>query len=137
MTRQRAFETAASRRRRDPIVWIIDGVQVRLRASVDMIEMGEILERLKDEKPAGMSDIAWTADRRRVLEEVLLGFIEPESHEGWETVLPDIDFPMMNEMLSDLIEEYTGQANPTQAQSSSGGSSLTGGGSMAGAPLEA
>jgi hypothetical protein len=132
MTRKKAFETAANRRRRDPIVWEIDGVSVRLRASVDMIEMGEILERLKDDKPEGMSDISWTADRRAVLEEVLLGFIEPDSHPGWQSVLPDIDFPMMNDMLTELIQEYTGQANPTQEQSSSGGSSTTGDDSTAG-----
>lgn len=136
MTRQKAFETAVGRRRKNPIVWIIDEVPVKLRSSVDLIEMGEALESLGDQKPEGMSDMAWASDRMEKIEAVLRGFIEETSLENWDRVVRDIDPPLMNEMLTELIQEYTGQGNPTQGSLSSDGSSPTGRDSMDGERAE-
>lgn len=137
MTRQRAFQTAAARRRANPIEWVIDDVTVRLRPSVDLLEIADLVEALQAPIPEGMNDIKAAQAKRETFLEIVRHFLEPGAHEPFASVAADLDFGILTEMIEELVQEYTGQANPTQEQSSSDGSSETGSSSTAGAPAEA
>jgi hypothetical protein len=137
VTRQRAFTTAAARRRANPIEFVIDDVTVRLRASVDLVEMADMIEALQAPTPEGMNEIRAAQEKRLVLLDLVRTFLEPGAHAAFQTVADDLDFMVLTDMVEQLIEEYTGQANPTQAQSSSDGSSETGNSSTDTAPSEA
>lgn len=137
MTRKRAFETATARRRANPIEWDIDSVTVRLRPSVDLIEIADLVESLQDPTPEGMSDIKASQIKRETFLDIIRHFLETGAHDAFESVSADLDFAMLSEMIQELVMEYTGQANPTQEQSSSVGSSETGSSSTAIAPSEA
>lgn len=137
MTRQRAFQTAAARRRANPIEWVIDDVTVRLRPSVDLLEIADLVDALQAPTPEGMNDVKAAQMKRETFLEIVRHFLEPGAHEAFDSVAADLDFGMLTDMIQDLVQEYTGQANPTQEQSSSDGSSETGSSSTAGAPAEA
>jgi len=137
MTRQRAFQTAAARRRANPIEWVIDDVTVRLRPSVDLLEIADLVDALQAPAPEGVNDVKAAQMKRETFLEIVRHFLEPGAHEAFASVAPDLDFGMLTDMIQDLVQEYTGQANPTQEQSSSDGSSETGNSSTAGAPVEA
>jgi hypothetical protein len=137
MTRQRAFITATARRRANPIEWVIDDVTIRLRSSVDLIEIADLVEALQSPAPEGMNDIAAAHLKRVTFTDIIRHFLEPSSHEAFGTVAPDLDFGMLSEMIQELVQEYTGQINPTQEQSLSTGLSETGNSLMATAPSEA
>lgn len=137
MTRQRAFTTAAARRRANPIEWVIDDHTVRLRASVDLTEIADMVEALEQPLPDNVNGIQAGAERKAVLISIVRTFVEPGSHGAFDVVAPDLDAVLLNEMLEDLVTEYTGQANPTQASPSSLGSSTTGPTSTDGAEPEA
>ena len=137
MTRQRAFQTATARRRANPIEWVIDDVTVRLKASVDLIEIADLVETLQAPTPEGMSDIKASQVKRDTFLDIIRHFLEPDAHDAFATIAADLDFSMLSDMIQELVTEYTGQANPTQEQSSSDGSSETGSSSTAGAPVEA
>lgn len=136
MTRQKAFMTAAARRRANPIEWIIDEETVRLRSSVDLSEIADLLEALQAPTKKGDSEIRAASEKRKILLDVVRTFVLEESLEGFDRVGPDLDFLILSEMVQELIAEYTGQGNPTQASSSSTGSSETGSSSTAGASPE-
>jgi hypothetical protein len=137
MTRKRAFETATARRRANPIEWEIDDVTVRLKASVDLLEIADLVESLQAPTPEGMNDIKASQIKRETFLDIIRHFLEPGAHDAFAKVAPDLDFAMLSDMIQELVAEYTGQANPTQEQSSSVGSSETGSSSTAGAPAEA
>jgi hypothetical protein len=137
MTRQRAFQTATARRRANPIEWVIDDVTVRLKPSVDLIEISDLVESLQADTPEGVSEIKASQIKRETFLDIIRHFLEPDAHDAFASIAPDLDFSMLSEMIQELVEEYTGQANPTQEQSSSGGSPETGSSSTAGAPVEA
>lgn len=121
MTRQRAFQTAAARRRANPIEWVIDDVTVRLRAKVELVELAELVTALQAPLPEGMNEILAADEKRIVLLDMVRTFLEPGAVEPFNTVADDLDFTILSEMVQDLILEYTGQANPTPAPSSSAG----------------
>ena len=137
MTRQRAFQTAAARRRANPIEFVIDDTVLRLRPSVELSELADMIEALQAPLPDGMNELRAADDKRRVLLDLVRTFLEPGAHEAFATVENDLDFGILTEMVEELVLEYTGQANPTQAQSSSDGSSETGNSSTATAQPEA
>lgn len=137
MTRHRAFTTAAARRRNDPIVWTIDDQEVRLRASLDLAEIGPVVDVLQEPLPEGANQVTAAALKRDALVTAVRAFVAPESHEAFDAVAPDLDIAIMVEMIQDLVQEYAGTANPTQPSSSSDGSEPTGPSSTDGVPAEA
>lgn len=122
MTRQRAFQTAAARRRSNPIEWVIDDVTVRLRANVELAEVAALVEALQEPLPEGKNEILGVAEKRGKLIELVRTFLEPGAVEHFDKVSDDLDFVIIAEMVQELIMEYTGQTNPTPAPSSSDGS---------------
>ena len=137
MTRQRAFTTAAARRRANPIEWVIDGVTIRLKPSVDLLEIADLVDALQAPAPEGVNDVKAAQMKRATFIDIVKHFLEPGAYEPFDSVAGDLDFGMLTEMIQELVQEYTGQANPTQEQSSSDGSSETGSSLTAGAPVEA
>jgi len=118
MTRQRAFQTAAARRRANPIEWVIDDVTVRLRATVELVELAALVEVLQAPLEEGKSEIIAADEKRLVLLDLVRTFLEPGAIEHFNKVANDLDFTILSEMTQELILEYTGQANPTPAPSS-------------------
>jgi hypothetical protein len=136
---KKSFLTAAARRRQEPIVWEIDGRDIKFRASVDLATIGKAtsaIDSSDDEDENGSVFDTLVAKRDKALDAMRL-FIEPDSLDDFNAVAPDIDLPMlMQGMLMELITEYTGQENPTQASPSSDGSLETSVTSTAGAQQE-
>lgn len=120
--REKAFITAAARRRQNPIVWHIDDTTVRLKASADLADISDAIHEIQKPIPDGANQIKAAAEKRLLLVDAMLAFIVPEDHEAFRGIQDDLDFAMLTEMLNDAIIEYTGQAeNPTQVPSSSDG----------------
>jgi hypothetical protein len=137
MTRQRSFQTAAARRRANPIEWIIDEQTVRLRSNVDLSEIADAIAALQAPAPEGVSELHAAEEKRQTLCDVVRTFLEPGAHKAFDSIRDDLDFSILTEMLTDLISEYTGQENPTQQPSSSDGLPTTGSSLTAGAEPEA
>jgi hypothetical protein len=126
MTRSKSFETAAARRRKDPIVWTIDGVEVLLRASMDLAEIAPLTTDLTKDISEDEMTIEMATQKRRQMIKIVEKFVDPSNVEEFQTVSEDLDFAILNEMMTDLVSEYTGAPNPTPEQSSSVPSSPTG-----------
>lgn len=131
MTRHRSFTTAAARRKADPIIWTVDGTDLLLRATIDIVEVAAALETLRD--PADGNAAKAVAEKRAAMLEIMRGFIEPSHHDAFAEVAPNLDMNLLAEMIRDAAQEYSGAANPTSAPSSSDGSPETGESSTAGA----
>ena len=136
MTRQKSFQTAAGRRRQDPIIWNIDGTEINLRPSVDLAEIAPLVEELQAPIPDGANQVEAAVSKRAAMVKTVRTFIDEASRQAFDKVAPDIDMPMLTEMVQDLIAEYAGTANPTKPSSSSDGSPETGPSSTDGAPQE-
>lgn len=136
MTRSRSFQTAAARRRQDPVIWEIDDKTIRLRSSVALPDLADLVDLLQEPVPEGMSPMKYAVERRVTLIERMRPFIEKESIADYEAVAEDLDIQTVGEMISDLIAEYAGTRNPTKPSSSSPGSDLTGSSSTDGVPAE-
>lgn len=122
----------------DPIIWSIDGQEIRLKASVDVTELGTIAEGLKsDIENAEDATMAAMARRRQVMLDLVSLCVEPDDLDAFHAVSEDFDLAILLEMVQEVIAEYSGAANPTKASSSSDGSSTTGETSTAGALPEA
>lgn len=134
-TRQRAFQTAAARRRANPIEWVIDEQTIRLKSRVELADLADLLDVLQRPFPEGEPEIRAAEAKRRDLLDQMKCFIEPGAIAAFEEVEPDLDFIIVTELVQELILEYTGQQNPTQQSSSSDGSSETGSSSTAGVDL--
>jgi hypothetical protein len=136
MTRQKAFQTAAARRRANPIEFVIDDVTIRLKPSVDITSIADLLDELQADPPEGESEIKAATAKKATMVAILRTFILDESQAGFTQIEPDLDFGILIEMITDLVQEYTGQANPTQQPSPSNGSPETGPSSTDGAAQE-
>lgn len=136
MTRSRSFTTAAARRRSDPIVWTIDGTDIRLRASVDLAEIAPLVDELQSPTPEG-NQVLTVAAKRAALVGTVATFVQDDDRTLFTDLAPDLDMGMLVEMVQDLIAEYAGTANPTKRSSSSDGSSPDGESSTDGAQPEA
>lgn len=136
MTRHKAFVTAAFRRREDPIVWTIDEIDVRLRASVDLAAIGHLIDTLQEEPEDGSTGMSAAIAKRTKLLVAIRQFVLPESHDAFDRVADDLDFTVLSEMSTELIREYSGAGNPTRPGSSSDGSEATGESSTDGAQPE-
>lgn len=124
MTRTRSFQTAAARRRNDPLVWEIDGTTIHLRATFELADIAPMLEPLVNRGGETMT-IADAASKRKVLIDCVAEFVDPADRAAFVGLAPDIDTQMLGDMLQELVEEYAG-VNPTQRGESSAGSQPTG-----------
>jgi len=136
MTRQKAYTTAAARRRANPIELLIDDHTIRLRASADLTDIADLIDEISRPVDDGESEIRSAIDRKGKMVELVRTFVQPGSQSDFDAVSPDLDPMILQQILLDLIVEYTGQANPTQAPLSSDGSSETGSSSTDGAVQE-
>ena len=136
MTRQRSFQTAAARRRAEPIVWDIDGQTVHLRPSVGLPDLVDLVDMVQEPIPDDMSPMKYAVQRRTSLIARMRPFIEPDSLDSWDAVADDLDIQIIVEMIQELIAEYAGTRNPTKPSSSSPGSDTTGESSTDGAQPE-
>lgn len=136
MARTRSFETAASRRRKDPIVWDIDGQKVQLVSSLELLDLADLIEALQTTDTEEENSLKVAAKKRLVLLDIVARFVMPESKPGFQDIVSDLDIHILSEMVQDLIEEYSGAKNPTKPQSSADGSSETGATSTDIAPPE-
>lgn len=137
MPRIKSFETAAARRRRDPIVLEIDGTEIRCLASVDLAEIAHAQELMGEESPEDMSASERVRFQRRNLLAAIKVMIEPDDHTLLDAMESDLDFRMIGEMIRELFAEYAGAGNPTKPAESSAGSPETGSSSTDGAQPEA
>lgn len=124
MTRTRSFQTAAARRRNDPLVWEIDGTTIRLRTTFELADIAPMLEPLikRDGETLTISE---AAEKRKVLVDCVAEFVSDTDRAAFLGLAPDIDTQMLGDMLQELVEEYAG-VNPTQRGESSAGSQPTG-----------
>lgn len=136
MSRVRQFQTAAARRRKDPLIWEIDGKTIRLVSSLELADLAELIEALQEDGEEGENSIRLAAKKRLLLLEIMSKFLEPESKPLFDELSPDLDIHLLNEMVVDLINEFSGAANPTKPSSSSAGSERDGESSTDGVPQE-
>jgi hypothetical protein len=114
MTRNKSFETAAARRRANPIEWTIDGVTIKLRSSMNLTEIAGLYEELQAPTPEGKNDMVSADEKRNTLVNIIKTFLEPSSLAEFDKVSDDLDAGILAEMMQELVLEYTGQANPTE-----------------------
>jgi hypothetical protein len=119
--RNKSFETAAARRRKDPIVWNIDGNEIKLRASVQIDELADAVDELSKDVE-GDNALKVAEAKRQIMLDILRAFVEKDSVKAVNAVAADLDVGILDEMLTDLIAEYMGAGNPTKPSSSSDGS---------------
>lgn len=124
MTRHRSFTTAAARRKADPIIWDIDGTEIRLRSFVDIIEIAEAVERMQ--APMDDQSITGIVARKAAMVEIITTFVDEGCRDAWQSVAPIVDLGILVEMTRDAIAEFAGLGNSGPLSSSSGGSSATG-----------
>ena len=126
MARMKSFETAAARRRKDPIVWDIDGQQIRLVSSLELLDLADLIDALQTTYSEEENSLKVAAKKRLVLLDIVARFVMPESKPAFQDVITDLDIHILSEMVQDLIEEYSGAKNPTKPSLSSDGSETTG-----------
>jgi hypothetical protein len=136
MTRHRSFQTAAARRRAEPIIWTIDDHDIRLRTSVSLADLADLVDILQTPVPEDQTPMRFAVERRSTIIQGIRPFVEDESLTVYESVCDDLDVQTLGEMVSDLIAEYAGSRNPTKPSSSSPGSDPTGPSSTDGAQPE-
>lgn len=115
-------------------MWEIDGTEIRLRPSVDLVEIAEAVEQLQ--APIEGNSLEGIVKRRTLMVDMIATFVTPEDRDQFAAISGDLDVAVLVEMVQEVTGEYTGTGNPTQPESSSDGSSLTGNSSTAGALLE-
>lgn len=114
MTRQKAFQTAAARRRANPIEWQVDEVTIKLKSSMNLTDIAELYEELQAPAPEGVNDMVAAEQKRQTLTNIIKMFVEDSSLPYFDQVSDDLDAGILAEMMQDLVQEYTGQANPTE-----------------------
>lgn len=119
--REKSFQTAAARRRQNPIVWHIDDVTVRLKPMLELADIADALHEIQQPIPEGANQIKVAAEKRARLVEVIRVFVEADDLAAFERIESDLDFLLLSELLNDALTEYTGQTNPTSQPSSSDG----------------
>jgi hypothetical protein len=137
MDRNKTYETAAARRRNDPITLTIDGQQIHLVSSLELLDMADLIEALQAPVDEKESSLRAAAKKRNLLLQIISRFVQPGSQADFDRIAPDLDIHICSDMVQDLIEEYSGAKNPTRRQSSSPGSQEIGESSTAGASPEA
>lgn len=126
MARTRSFETAASRRRKDPITWNIDDQSIRLVSSMDLLDLADLIDALQAPVNDDESSLKAAAQKRQTLLSIVRKFVIEDDQRAFDSVMDDLDIHLLSEMVQDLIQEYSGAKNPTKPQSSADGSLETG-----------
>jgi hypothetical protein len=121
MDRNKTYETAAARRRNDPITLTIDGQQIHLVSSLELLDMADLIEALQAPVDEKESSLRAAAKKRNLLLQIISRFVQPGSQADFDRIAPDLDIHICSDMVQDLIEEYSGAKNPTRRQSSSRG----------------
>lgn len=135
MARIKSFETAAARRRKDPIVFDIDGQTIRLVASLDLLDLADLIDALQAPSDDD-SSLKAAAEKRQTLLTIVRKFVTDDDQRAFDSITDDLDIHLLSEMVQDLIQEYSGAKNPTKPQSSADGSPETGETSTDGVPQE-
>lgn len=118
MSRIRSFQTAAARRRQDPIIWDIDGQQIRLVASLELADLADLIEALQADDDSAENSIRAAVGKRKVLLEIVERFIIEDDRPKFTAVSADLDIHILSQMVQELIGEYSGSTNPTKPSSS-------------------
>lgn len=122
MSRIRSFQTAAARRRNDPIIWDVDGEQIRLVAALELADLADLVEALQADTDPDANSIRVAVEKRKLLLDIVGRFIIDEDQSKFTKVSDDLDIHILSQMVQELIGEYAGSANPTKPSSSSAGS---------------
>lgn len=135
MTRQRSFTTAAARRRSDPIVWTIDGTDLRLLPFIDVALFGS----LADAVSAQPSEPGWPGiiAKRDGIVALMRECFHEDDRETWDRLVPEVEPALLGELSQEMLMEFAGAPDPTPPSSSVSGSSATGASSTGGALPEA
>jgi hypothetical protein len=126
MSRIRSFQTAAARRRNDPIIWDIDGEQIKLVATLELADLADLIEALQADPEDNANSIRVAVEKRKLLLDIVERFIIDEDRANFKKVADDLDIHILSQMVQELIGEYAGSANPTKPSSSSAGSQTDG-----------
>lgn len=126
MSRIRSFQTAAARRRQDPIIWDIDGKQIKLVAALELADLADLIEALQADADPNENSIRVAVAKRKLLLEIVERFIVETDQAKFTKVADDLDIHILSQMVQELIGEYAGSANPTKPSSSSVGSQQDG-----------
>lgn len=135
MTRRKEYTTATARRRADPIVWVIDGHEIRVRADIEFDDLEEMLEIAKDtgDLAGEEADVLQAVKSKTAkLREAVASYVEPEDLAEFDVIRDVLDISTMLDMIQDVVGEVAGTV-PTVPPSSSDGSSPPGPSSTAGA----
>lgn len=136
MTRQKAFETAAARRRKNPIVWQVDDQQIRIRPNCDLADLQRIVDAVQEQPDEDDKPMLFAERKRTLLAETIAEFVVFEDSDAWAGLQDDLDLVVLVEMATDLMMEFTGQGNPTLRSDSSEQSPEPGPSSTDGVPVE-
>lgn len=136
MSRIRSFQTAAARRRNDPIIWEIDGQQIKLVATLELADLADLIEALQADADPNENSIRTAVVKRKLLLEIVERFIIEGDRPNFAKVADDLDIHILSQMVQELIGEYSGSGNPTKPSSSSAGSQTDGETSTDGAAPE-
>lgn len=139
MTRRKEYTTAVARREQDPILWVIDGTEIRMRPDVDFDDLDAMLEVAKD--ATGLKDQEANADvidlvKQKVekLRDAIGSYIVEDDQEAYGRIRRRIDIGLALDMVQDVVAEVSGTV-PTVQSSLSNGSPPPGIGSIPGAVL--
>lgn len=126
MVRQKAFQTAAARRKANPVEWLIDDVRIRLKADADIFDAAETLEAVQQPISDDESQIKAAMERRDMMVAMIRKFVDERDLDAFDSISDNLDIGLCSELAMEVLTEYTGQENPTQQRSSSDGSLETG-----------
>ena len=144
MARRREFTTAASRRRLEPVVWVIDGEEIHVRADLiltDLAQLADVLStagsKLTDEdKQDTMKVFLATQELVDAIVANVAPLVVEADRDTWRRLARALDPQDLVGLVYDLVEEVTGK-NPTLPSGSSTLSPPSGTPSTAGAQPEA
>lgn len=144
MTRRREFQTASARRRLEPIVWVIDGIDFKLRDDLVITDVAALADALTSARniigDANEADPVALLKATQQLVDSLIApmteLLESDVRGAWPAVARQLDPTDLMAMVFDLVEEVTGR-NPTSGSGSSPASPPSGEASTDGAqPVE-
>jgi hypothetical protein len=136
MTRRKSYQTAAARRKADPYIFDIDGVDIECVPAVDLVDLAPLVESLQNEIEDDENEkggLSRSAERIVTLRKVVAQFVVPDCQDAFAVAVKAMAPPELSELIRDLLAEYTGAENPTQPALSSEASLTDGNALTAGA----
>jgi len=121
MSRVKSYQTAAARRKEDPLVLEIDGVALRCVPVIDIVDLAPIVDAM-DRTEVGEGEsvkIGKAAEQIKNLRELLARYIVEEDQPAYWLVVKTMSPSEVSGIIKDLMEEYAGAENPTLPKSSS------------------